>query len=110
MDLKALVKVRNVILKKMNTQEVTFLVMLVFSAVFDTVNHKILLKRLNEGLGICGVALQWFMSYLVNIGQRVSVMESLSQRFSLDCGVWAPCFSLSMRSSYSRSNLPEFQA
>ena len=83
----ALVKVTNDILMKMNTQEVTLLVMLDLSAAFDTVNHNILLKRLNEELGICGVALEWFKSYLVNRGQRVSVMGSLSERFSLDCGV-----------------------
>ena len=83
----ALVKVTNDILIKMNTQEVTLLVMLDLSAAFDTVNHNILLKRLNEELGICGVALEWFKSYLVNRGQRVSVMGSLSERFSLDCGV-----------------------
>ena len=83
----ALVKVTKDILMKMNTQEVTLLVMLDLSAAFDTVNHNILLKRLNEELGICGVALEWFKSYLVNRGQRVSVMGSLSERFSLDCGV-----------------------
>ena len=83
----ALVKVTNVILMKMITQEVTLLVMLDLSAAFDTVNHNILLKRVNEELGICGVALEWFKSYLVNRGQRVSVMGSLSERFSLDCGV-----------------------
>ena len=84
---------------KMNTHEVTFLVMLDLSASFDTVNHSILLKRLNEELGICWVALEWFKSYLVNRGQWVSVMGSLSERFSLDCGVphgplWAPCLLL----------------
>ena len=39
----ALVRVMNDILKKMNTQEVTLLVMLDLSAAFDTVNHNILL-------------------------------------------------------------------
>ena len=71
----------------MNTQEVTLLVMLELSAAFDTVNHKILLTRLNEELGICGAALEWFKSYLANRGQLVSVDGSLSGRFSLDCGV-----------------------
>ena len=52
----ALVKVTNDILMKMNTQEVTLLVMLDLSAAFDRVNHNILLKHLNEELGICGVA------------------------------------------------------
>ena len=58
----ALVRVTNDILMKMNTQEVTLLVMLDLSAAFDTVNHDILLTRLNEELGICGVTLEWFKS------------------------------------------------
>ena len=77
----------NDILMKMNTQEVTLLVMLDLSAAFDTVNHNILLTRLNEELGICGLALEWFRSYLAKRGQRVSIDGSLSERFSLECGV-----------------------
>ena len=50
----ALVRVTNDIPIKMNTQEVTLLVMLDLSAAFDTVNYNILLTRLNEELGICG--------------------------------------------------------
>ena len=73
---------------KMNTQEVTLLVMLDLSAAFDTVNHNILLiTRLNEELGICGVALEWFKSYLANRGQQVTIDGSLSEPFSLECGV-----------------------
>ena len=83
----ALVRVTNDILMKMNTQEVTLLVMLDLSAAFDTVNHKILLTRLNEELGICGSALEWFKSYLAKRGQRVYMDGSLSERFSLECGV-----------------------
>ena len=102
----AFVRVMNDILIKMNIQEVTLLVMLDLSAAFDTVNHNILLTRLNEELGICGLALEWFRSYLAKKGQRVSIDGSLSERFSLECGVpqghvWAPCFSSSMHPSYS---------
>ena len=49
----ALVKVANDILMKMNSQEMTLLVILGLSAAFDTVNHNILLTRLNEEIGIC---------------------------------------------------------
>ena len=83
----ALVKITNDILMKMNTQEVTLLVMLDLSAAFDTVNHAILLTRLSEELGICGVALEWFKSYLENRDQRILVDGSLSERFGLDSGV-----------------------
>ena len=77
----------NDILMKMNTQEVTLLVMLDLGAAFDTVNHNILLTRLNEELGICGLALEWFRLYLSKRGQRVSIDGSLLERFSLECGV-----------------------
>ena len=49
----ALVRVMNDILMKMNTQEVTLLVMLDLGVTFDKVSHNILLTRLNEELGIC---------------------------------------------------------
>ena len=84
----ALVKVTNDIVMKMNSQQMTLLVILDLSAAFDTVNHNILLTRLNEEIGICGsFALEWFKSYLANRGLWVSINESLSEHFSLDCGV-----------------------
>ena len=43
-----LLKVTNDILMKMNSQEVTLLVMLDLSAAFDMVNHGILIRRLDE--------------------------------------------------------------
>ena len=42
----------------MNSQHVTLLVMLDLSAAFDTVNHKILLERLQYDIGISEVPLQ----------------------------------------------------
>ena len=63
------VKVTNDIVMKMNSQQMTLLVILDLSAAFDTVNQNILLTRLNEEIGICGsVALEWFKSYLANRG------------------------------------------
>ena len=58
---------------KMNSQEVTLLVMLDLSAAFDTVNHDILISRLDEEVGVSGLALEWFRSYLQNRTQRVAV-------------------------------------
>ena len=60
----ALLKVRNEILMNMNSQRVTLLVLLDLSAAFDTVDHRILLKRLTSCFGVRGKVLEWFSSYL----------------------------------------------
>ena len=83
----ALLKVTNEILLKMNSQGVTLLVTLDLSSAFDTVNHEILLCRLQNEFGIQGKVLDWFKSYLHNRGQQISIEGILSQRFDLDSGV-----------------------
>ena len=69
----ALIKVTNDILLKMNSQHVTMLILSDLSAAFDTVDHRILLERLSDEVGIRGTALNWFRSYLSDRSQRVSV-------------------------------------
>ena len=53
---------------------------------FDTVNHKILLSKL-EHYGISGTALAWFISYLCNRSQYVSVNCHNPNCFNTTCGV-----------------------
>ena len=53
---------------------------------FDTVNHSILLKKL-EHYGIRGVALDWFCSYLSNRKQYVSVNGHISETLQIRYGV-----------------------
>ena len=53
---------------------------------FDTVNHKLLLHKL-EHYGIRGVALDWFTSYLSNREQYVSVNGQTSDNQVISCGV-----------------------
>ena len=60
----ALVNVHNDLLQAMNCGKITLLVLLDLSAAFDTVDHSILLSRMNSYFGIGGVALDWFQSYL----------------------------------------------
>ena len=56
------------------------------SKAFDTVNHVILLKKL-EHYGIKGVALDWFNSYLSNRKQYVYLNGESSQLENITCGV-----------------------
>ena len=53
---------------------------------FDTVDHKILLKKL-EYLGIRGIALNWFYSYLEERKQFVQFNNTKSNQLSVKCGV-----------------------
>ena len=53
---------------------------------FDTVNHKILIQKL-EFYGIRGVASQWFLSYLTNRQQRVKFNGIKSSFKNITCGV-----------------------
>ena len=88
----ALLKVKMDILKAMDNQEVTCLVLLDLSAVFDTVDHKILLERLENYFGITGIALRWIKSYLTYQLQRVVIGDmnmtgAKSNSISLKFGV-----------------------
>ena len=83
----ALLKVTNDILMKMNSQHAVLLVLLDLSAAFDTVNHSLLLRRLQTSFGISGAPLDWFTSYLMARRQRVSIPGALSDSCSVDWGV-----------------------
>ena len=69
----ALLKVMNDILLSMNRQHVSLLVLPDLSSAFDTVDHTILLNRLQSHFGICDSSLSWFESYLSGRTQFVSI-------------------------------------
>ena len=83
----ALLKLMNDVLLNMNSQQVTLMVLLDLSSAFDTVNHDILLERLDKDIGMRGVTLDWFRSYLSNRCQQVCANGSLSKQYHLNCGV-----------------------
>jgi len=80
----ALLKVTNDILLSIDSGKSVALMMLDLSAAFDTLDHVILIQRFRDYVGIKGVALEWFSSYLqdrtcsVKIGNYVSAPATLS--------------------------------
>jgi len=83
----ALLRVTNDILTKINSGNLVLLLLLDLSAAFDTIDHNLLLERLSQEVGIKGLALQWFKSYLIERTQTVVVSTSKSSPETLACGV-----------------------
>ena len=73
----SLLKIHNDLILAMDRGEVTSLILLDLSAVFDTVNHSILLTRLQNWFGLDGLSFDWFSSYLSSRSQAVSMIPSL---------------------------------
>ena len=63
------------------------LLLLDLSVAFDTIDHQILLSRLNSVFGIQSTAFQWFHSYLSDRYQSTSVNNSSSSPSQLMYGV-----------------------
>ena len=82
----ALVRVQNDIICAVGQQKAVLLVLLDLSAAFDTVNHQLLIKTLQQ-LGILGTMLHCFSTYLLGRLQRIKINGATSQPKLLDCGV-----------------------
>ncbi|KAI2647852.1 RNA-directed DNA polymerase from mobile element jockey [Labeo rohita] len=83
----ALIKIINDIRLNSDSGKISVLVLLNLSAAFDTVDHNILLERLENWVGLSGMALNWFRSYLEGRGYYVSIGEHKSKWTSMTCGV-----------------------
>ncbi len=66
--------------------KISVLVLLDLSAVFDTVDRNILLERLENWIGLSGMVLKWFRSYLEGRGYYVSIGEHKSKWTAMTCG------------------------
>ena len=83
----ALVKVTNDLLIAADKGLLSVLVLLDLSAAFDTIDHHILIQRLEHLIGIKGTALSWFRSYLSDRFQFVHVNDESSMRTNVRHGV-----------------------
>ena len=83
----ALLHVMNLLLTNADKKHVSVLALLDLSAAFDTIDHNILLRRLNTTFGISGSALDWFTSYLLDRSQRILVDGLYSSPACLKYGV-----------------------
>ena len=78
--------------RALDNNKAVYLALLDLSAAFDTVNHAILLRRLETTMGVCGTAHAWFVSYLsgrtakVCIDGHYSKSEALTR--SVPQGSW----------------------
>ena len=83
----ALTHVTNDLLAKMDDGKISMVVLLDLSAAFDTIDHEILLARLQSYFGVDGTALAWLRSYITGRMQFVSVLGYDSEPVPLSFGV-----------------------
>ena len=82
----ALIEIIDNILNAMDKGLYTCGIFIDFSKAFDTINHTILLSKL-EHYGIRGVALHWFRTYLTDRSQCVDFNGTLSNTIKTNCGL-----------------------
>ena len=78
-----MLKVKNDILQSLDKGNAVFMVLLYMSAAFDTVDHSILLHRLQTRFGMGGVVESWFSTYLHNRTVKVNVKNTFSKEHLL---------------------------
>ena len=83
---KAITEITNRLRKAIDNNLYICGVFLDFSKAFDTVNHKILLEKL-EPNEIRGIPFNWFQSYLSNKKQYVGLDGIKSQNQTTLCGI-----------------------
>ena len=82
-----MIKVVNDLYESFDTNTPAVLVLLDLSAAFDTVDHYKLLKILEKEIGVVGIALKWFGSFLQGRTQKIKIGDSYSDMIELMFGV-----------------------
>ena len=82
----ALLQIVDQLLVAMDNRKAVLLGMLDLSAAFDTINHDILLERLNISHGLNAPALSWLESYLRGRTQRVVIENTVSEHIQVEDG------------------------
>jgi hypothetical protein len=83
----ALLNILNDSYGKIDRGESTLLVALDLSAAFDTVEHSVLLTRLQHSFGVMGTVGNWITSYLTDRSQFIRVGSESSAITYCSCGV-----------------------
>ena len=83
----ALIKIHTDILASMDAGKVTSLTFLYLPTAFNTIDHTILLRRLDYYFRVTGKAFNWFISYLAGRCQRIQLCDCLSSKTDLKFGV-----------------------
>jgi len=83
----AIIRVLSDLLDAVDRDDTAVLVLLDLSAAFDTVDHGILLQRLQLTFGVDDTALAWFCSYLRGRKQHVRCGGKRSDLVDVICGV-----------------------
>ena len=82
----ALIELIDSLSHSIDNNEYTIGIFVDLSKAFDTVDHKILISKLNH-YGIRGTPLMWFKDYLSDRKQTVKFNETVSTKLTLTCGV-----------------------
>ena len=82
----ALVRVNNDILRAVDSHHHVIIVLLDLSAAFDTLDHQVLLQRLQDRFGITGTAFRWMTSYFHGREQCIIINGVQSDWKRVHCG------------------------
>ena len=83
--MQAIAQVNNWVLESMDKGKITGLLFVDISKAFDSINHKVLLGKL-ENAALSRKALKWFHSYLIDRKQSVLVNGEMSDSRSVVLG------------------------